>query len=193
MTKLIFLEHFDKRFSNPAGKEVSFLDLGCHDGHLMLQIMDRIKDRLPKEIYIAGVDPSSSAIEEFSRKKISRNIHLNLHTQTAEDFFKNRDSLLKFDWTIASHCLYWSKHLESVLYKIVSLSDQAVIVLRNQFGIFQIQSQFRKLLGSPDEQLYTADNIQAVLDKLHCNYRRENYETKIDLPDENSKEFLRYF
>lgn len=188
--KKIFLENFDKRFSSPAGKEVSFLDLGCHDGHLMLQIIDRVKDRLPDDVYITGVDPSSSAIEEFSQKRLGRNIRADFCIQTAEEFFDKQDSLLKFNWIIASHCLYWSKRLENVIQKIISTSDQAVIVLRNQLGIYQIQSQFKKLLGSPDEQLYIADNIQNVLDNLNCNYRRENYETKIELPDESSKEFL---
>jgi hypothetical protein len=52
-----------------------------------------------------------------------------------------------------------------------------------------VQSKYRNLLGSPNEKLYTADDIERCLSDLTVEFRREEHQTKVIIPEESSREF----
>ncbi len=184
--KPLFIESFSKHFETQADS-LSILDLGCHDGTLMLRLLDKIKTHLPAEVRVVGVDPSEPSVRKFETKQLPDGVSLECHTLTGEDFL-SRDER-QFTWIIASHCLYWTEDLERTLRSISERSDNAVVVFRGSRGIFEIQSQFKDLLGNPNEKLYTADDISRSFDVLGIQYSKEIHQTSIEIPKPDSQEF----
>lgn len=189
--KKIVLAEFVKRFSNPSESRVSVLDLGCHDGMLINKLLNEVCSSLKKGVSITAVDPSFSAIQEFSKRSFKEyGAKLSLHNLSAEDYFEKHKSTKQFDWVIASHCLYWSKDLQKTVKDIVESGKKGLIVLRGSYGIYQIQKQFKHLIGNPDEQLYEADNIEDCLIALSAKHNRQDFQTSIEMPSYNQKEFI---
>lgn len=189
--KRLILEEFKKRFSNPSEAVVSVLDLGCHDGTLIGKLFDVVQEELKQGVVLTGVEPSSDAIKSLSKKTFGPiDVELKLHTLTAESYFDSVADRTKYDWVLASQCLYWVQNLEDIVSKIITRGSKSLIVLRGHYGIFQIQSEFKKLLGNKNEKLYTADDIERALKTLNADFERQNFQTSIDIPNSSSLEFL---
>jgi hypothetical protein len=176
-TKLI--ELLDSRFKH-VGQQLELLDLGSHDGALLRRIVNNYADRFPSHVKFTAVDPSDKAIEALSESDFAKNYHVTTHVGTAESYFAQHKH--HFNWIIASQSLYWSRDLHFMVKQISEASDSALIVLRGNKGIYNIQSRFKDLLGNKEEQLYTADDVEKALDAQHIPYERENISTHISIP-----------
>ncbi len=186
--KALFVSEFAKRFRPPSKDSLKILDLGTHDGLLLTKLLSQVKDKLPAQVDVVANDPSGPAIDDFRKRALPSGINLKLSVETAEEFF-DRDAD-RFDWIIASHCLYWSPRLVELTKLICERSEAAVIILRGRKGIYELRSRFRHLLGNKLEQLYTADDVEAALKDLQVSFSRDEHQTHIDIPDEDSVEFL---
>lgn len=189
--KTIILEEFKKRFSNPSKSKVSVLDLGCHDGTLISKLFNVVQEELKQGVILTGVEPSSEAIKSFSKRSFGPiDVELNLHTLTAESYLESVNDKINYDWVLASQCLYWTQNLESTISKIIKKGSKSLIVLRGHYGIYQIQSEFKNLLGNKNEKLYTSDDIDLVLKALKTDFERQDFQTSIEIPDSSSVEFI---
>ena len=185
--KQLFLDSFTRRAKDKINSELSILDLGSHDGSLVLRVLESVNASKNVGINLTAVDPSSAALENFSKKNIPKNVSLNCYPATAEEYLSKCNR--QFDWVIASHCLYWTENLGEVLRRITSCSNSGVIVLRGHKGIHEIQSKFRQLLGNEKERLYQADDIESELYLIKVPFEREDITSHIEIPDLDSREF----
>jgi hypothetical protein len=181
-----FVKSFEKRFHTIENLKInSIFDVGCHDGDLTLWYLDKIKNKLTDSCVVTCLDPSNEALIRFSQKQLINNIDFNFVTSKVENFiFKS-----KYDLIVASHSLYWTDDLNSILKQISDNSKFAVVVLREEVGIYEIQSRFKELIGNKDEKLYTANNIESVLKDLNINFIQERIRAEIELPDKDSKAY----
>ena len=167
------------------------MDLGSHDGALIQRLLEAAKSELKNGANIVATDPSAEAIKVFSERSFEGiEIERELHSLTTEDYFANEHNDRKFDWVFSSHSLYWTKDLNQTVANIVAAGKKALIVLRGLHGIYQLQNQFKELLGNADEKLYTSDNIQSALVAIDANFERQDFQTKIEVPSFDDKEFL---
>jgi hypothetical protein len=185
--KSTLVDSFKFHFGKPIKDSIRILDLGCHDGTLILRMLDAVKDKLPGSVHLTGVDPSEAALNEFKAKKLMTGVTAEFFNETTEKFLVRGSK--KFDWVVASHCLYWSDNLRLVLRQTLDLGDSIVIVMRRPRGIYQIQKYFKRLLGNPNEKFYTSQDVDETLTEMKIKFTREDHRTKIDLPDPTSEEF----
>lgn len=183
--KKLIVDSFNKHLNLKSNSKL--LDLGCHNGGLMQQLVDRYHDQFSNSVKIVGIDPSQDAIAEYLRRDFNKVCSVDAMKATAEDYFKQNTTT--FDWIIASQCLYWSLDLNDIIDKIYKNSQNALIVLRGDKGIYEIQSTFKEYLGNKQEQLYTAADIEHQLTKASIPYAKEYHKTAILLPDYDSEEF----
>ncbi|MCE3045621.1 class I SAM-dependent methyltransferase [Legionella sp. 16cNR16C] len=185
--KSLLVDLMRPRF-NPSSDEMNILDLGCHDGSLIKKIIDAHTHHLPAKVSITGVEPSFDALSEYPKHPFPISVQVNTFAGTAEDYFLKHPGDGGFDWVIASQCLYWSFDLPFILGKIAEAGESGLIVLRGQRGIYEIQSNFRDYIGNPEEQFYTADDIESALLHLNIPFEKEVKSTFIMLPEPGSIE-----
>lgn len=94
-----------------------------------------------------------------------------------------------FDWVLAFQCLYWSEDLPGIVRCIGESATNALIVIRGERGIYEIQSQFKNLVGNPKEQYYSADYLERVLIDLELSFSREDHATFLALPPPENQDF----
>jgi ubiquinone/menaquinone biosynthesis C-methylase UbiE len=179
--KDIFVAKFAERFSLPRSSPANLLDLGCHDGTLTMRLLDAVSESLPEHSVVTCAEPSERALRVFENRPLPAKYRFLFFNETAESYFRRSTNM--FDWIIASHCLYWSRSLEGVLTELCKKAEQSVVVLRGRRGIHQIQSKFKEWVGSPDEQLYTADRVESALDHLGVSFVREDIASTTIIPE----------
>lgn len=185
--KSILIDLMRSRFSSPA-YDLNILDLGCHDGTLIKKIIDSYASTMPAKVSITGVEPSSDALLEYPKNQFAIPVQTNTFAGTAEEYFIQHPCDGDFDWVIASQCLYWSLDLPSIVRKIADAGESGLIVLRGHRGIHEIQFRFKDYIGNPDEQFYTADDIESALLHQNIPFDKEVKTTSIFLPDKGSME-----
>ena len=183
--KQIFIESFAKKFNTP--KPFQILDLGCNEGVLTLKLLDQIQPFLSPDSLLVGVDPCENAVNAFAQKPLPDNLSACFHAETAEAFLDKNTKV--FDWTIASHCLYWSDDLERTVEMILQSARSGVIVLRGAYGVNQLQVQFKDWLGDPTGKQYVADDLEPIFESLNCPVVREDHESIIHIPPHESPWF----
>jgi SAM-dependent methyltransferase len=187
--KRVFVEHLRKRLEHD--KPGSILDLGCHDGAVTLEYLKAVDqssdDQASEGVGVTCVDPSASAIEAFRERNLPANADFTFCVSTAEDFLDSNDK--HFDWTVASHSLYWSRELTGVIGDIVAASDKAAIVLRRETGLFQVQTHFKNIVGSRDEQFYNANDVEKSLHEIGAKFQREDIESEVAIPERGASAF----
>lgn len=170
-----------------SDNKAMILDAGCYDGQLIQRITDQYRDVLPSQTTIIGIDPCATAIDTFNKTDFGDKITAHGRAVTLEDFLD--ENTIKFDWVIASQSLYWTKDLKKVIQQIADMSHQALLVLRGQVGIYQIQKAFPELVGHHQEQFYNAEDIQDALTELQINFTREDKSTYFPLPERGTPEY----
>lgn len=183
--KSILVKLLDKRF-HPPSHTANILDLGCHDGALMKNIVNTYAKRLPEKLVITGVDPSLQAIKEYAKADFPIPVQTNTFAGTAEDYFDVCTD--HFDWIFASQCLYWSPDLPKIIKQIHEAGDSSLIVIRGCHGIYEIQSQFRHYIGNHLEKFYTDKEVEMALRTQKILFQKESLSTSIRLPDKDSIE-----
>lgn len=172
---------------NKVAHYAKILDLGCHNGSLLQNIISLQREKLPPDFSIVAVDPCQPAIDEFSTNDFVKNYSTRTFNTTAECYLANNREC--FDWIIASQCLYWSDDLAQIVKNIEAQSLASLIVLRGKKGIYEIQSQYKDLLGNKQEKLYTSIDIENALNAQQIIYQKESHSTNIELPPLDSTEF----
>jgi SAM-dependent methyltransferase len=185
--KALLIDLMQERF-NPPKDELSILDLGCHDGALIKKIINTYTSRMPRKVAITGVEPSSQALLKYKKNQFNIPVQTNTFDGTAEHFFIKKQKNDNYNWVIASQCLYWTLDLASVIQDIADCGDSALIVLRGKRGIYEIQSRFKDYIGNPNEQFYTAEDIELALIKLNIPFEKQIKTTFIELPRQGSQE-----
>lgn len=183
--KQIVVDSFNNRLD--LKEHSNILDLGCHNGGLMSKLFGRYHYCIPDSVNIVGVDPSQVAIDEYLTRDFAKALSVRGIASTAEAYFAQYNE--HFDWIIASQCLYWSPDLNKMIQQIDRYSQKALIVLRGKHGIYEIQSEFKELLGNKHEQLYVCDDVEAALIGQDIEYSKEYHATDILLPDPNDEAF----
>lgn len=187
--KAQFIKSFKNRISSgPDSKINTLLDIGCHDGELTLWHLNEISNHCSKTASIEVLDPSLDALDRFKKRNLPTQFQFNFHGKRIENFEFDQSNK-KFDFIVASHCLYWSEDLTSVLLQICNSAKRAVVILRENVGIYEVQKQFSHLLGNKDEQLYTAENIEAILKAHNVAFEREKIQTTIEIPTYKSQAY----
>jgi len=182
--KRIFIERMRERLRR--GRLRSLLDLGCHDGAVTIEYLNDIMSG-GRSVEVVCVDPSAASIESFKKKALGEHISFVFHVQTAEEFL--RLNTARFDWIVCSHSLYWSRDLKGTLEKMLSVCDNLVIVLRDRDGLYEVQTEFKHLVGNRDEQFYNADDIEKCLTALGESFEREDIVSEIMLPNVETPAF----
>ncbi|MDR3443085.1 MAG: class I SAM-dependent methyltransferase [Legionella sp.] len=185
--KSIIIDLMSTRFS-PSSHDLKILDLGCHDGTLIKKIIDAYVRRMPSKVTITGVEPSLDALLKYAKTQFTIPVQTNTFVGTAESYFLKNPEHEHFNWVIASQCLYWSWDLSYIVRKIADAGESGLIVLRGHRGIYEIQSRFKDYIGNPNEQFYTADDIESALLNQNIPFAKEVKTTSILLPSQGSIE-----
>jgi SAM-dependent methyltransferase len=181
--KELFVRRFEERFK-PSSSPCLFLDLGCNDGTLTLNYLNAIKAKLPHTSKIVCVDPNKSALNHFKEKALPARLEFEFVPRSAEDYCFTTTHT--FDWIIASHSLYWSPALKTLILKLVSLGKNVVIILREKDQSYAFEKKFRHATNL----MYSGDTIRDTLNDHHIPFEHEMIEERVKIPLYPSDEYL---
>jgi len=187
--KLHFINCFLKKSQN---KHIdSILDLGSFDGSLFLRLIIELLNNNFSIKNLSAVEPSLIPInkmkEAILHSETLSKIQWNIHNEPMEIFLSNHTQL--YDWVIASHSLYWMNDLDWILNKILSLSKNGVIVIRDNSLLYALESKYRPLMTQKKKKQYSSQNIIDFFDQNNIPYLVDKFEASMTIPEINSIEF----
>lgn len=187
--KNLFIDRLIAGVQSQGQKIGSILDIGCGNGNLSLDYISRLSPYLKDEVIFHGVDPSEDLIDDFRERPMDEFLKAKLEVATIENF---RPILLKYDLAVLSHALYWCSDLEACLQRVITSARSTYIVSRKAKGMFELQTNFKNLVGEPEEKFYTDQDIRKALEQLGFQYDITTIESDIEFPvsDDNFTAFI---
>ena len=172
-----------------TSKKLMLLDIGCADGTVTTQIIERISKSY--QLKVTGIETSTELINGF---KLKTNYDINFINENVESL----DELPKSDFILIAHVVSYIDNLEKFLDKVMnSLNNKgiALIVVSND------KSDDKKVKSSLNKQNSKdtiSDNVKKVLTKKKVKYDVEIVDSEIDVSgienmNENGKTIIEFF
>ena len=163
---------YDKIINKFTLKKLSLLDIGCADGFVTLNIIDKIKSLY--QLDITAIDASTKLINKF---KANTNYNISFINEEVEAL----QSLPQSDFILMAHVISYINNLDKFLDKVIdSLNENAIalIVVSNEFSD---DKKVKNATSSKTNNDTTTESIKNILSKKNIRYSVEVVETKIDV------------
>lgn len=151
-----------------ADRPVSVLDMGCSWGSTSVRFMHVLRD-LDIDFRYTGVDPSKQQLEKFARFAQGQGVPTpELVVSDVESYAHDE----KYDVTLASHLLYYTKDMRQALQRIVNSAQEAVIVHHGARGINTLHEAFRALVPFGPNLISTDEDVARHLEHVDLRGRQ---------------------
>ena len=171
--KQILIERICKKIlEKNTSKKLKLLDIGCADGTVTTQIIERIGKSYQLEI--TGIETSTELINDF---KLRTNYDINFINKNVESL----DKLPESDFILIAHVVSYIEDLEKFIDKVInSLNARgiALIVVSNDYSDDKKVKDSLKRQNSKDTR---STNIKKILSKMKAKYEVEVVESDIDI------------
>lgn len=157
---------------NNNSKNISLLDIGCADGMVTTQIIDKLKHNYNLEV--TGIETSKELIDQFRNKK---DYDINLINENVETLEK----IPKADFILMAHVVTYINDLEKLLDKAMEALNRngiALIVVSNDDSD---DKKVKNYLNGQHDENSMSTIVQDVLSKKNINYNIETVESEIDV------------
>ena len=177
---------YKKIISNNKSKELSLTDIGCADGMVTSQIIDKLKNIY--KLNVNAIEKSKVLINEF-KEKTSFNINF------INEDIDSINNLPKADFILMSHVISYIDNPKQVLEKIINSLDKNGIIL---IVISNDNSDDVKVFEGEEKEKRTLKNISQILIDNQMKYDIEVVESTIDVSDikemnNNGKTIIEFF
>ena len=178
-----------KILENNTSKKLMLLDIGCADGAVTTQIIEKLGESYQLEV--TGIETSTELIKCF---KSRTNHDINFINRNVESL----DKLPKSDFILIAHVVCYIENLESFLDKVInSLNTKgiALIVVSNDYSDDKKVTDSLKKYNNKDT---LSTNIKKILSKKNVKYEVEIVNSDIDISgienmNENGKTIIEFF
>ena len=178
-----------KIIENNISKKLSFLDIGCADGIVTDQIIDKLIQLY--QIEVTGIETSKELINQFESRT---NYDINFINENVELL----DKLPKSDFVLWAHVVSYIDNLEKFIDKVInSLNSKgiALIVVSNDYSDDKKVKNISK--GQKIEDTIST-SVKSILSKKKVKYDIEVVESEIDVSgiedmNENGKTIIEFF
>ena len=178
-----------KIIENNISKKLSFLDIGCADGIVTDQIIDKLIQLY--QIEVTGIETSKELINQF---KARTDYEINFINENVESL----DKLPKSDFLIIAHVVSYINNLEIFLDKVIhSLNGKgiALIVVSNDYSD---DKKVKNILKGQKIEDTISTSVKSILSKKKVKYDVEVVESEIDVSgiedmNENGKTIIEFF
>ena len=178
-----------KIIENNISKKLSFLDIGCADGIVTDQIIDKLIQLY--QIEVTGIETSKELINQF---KARTDYDINFINENVESL----DKLPKSDFILIAHVVSYIDNLEKFIDKVInSLNSKgiALIVVSNDYSD---DKKVKNILKGQKIEDTISTSVKSILSKKKVKYDVEVVESKIDVSgiedmNENGKTIIEFF
>lgn len=172
-----------------TSKKLMLLDIGCADGTVTNQIIERISKSY--QLKVTGIETSTELINSF---KLKANYDINFINKNVESL----DKLPKSDFILIAHVVSYIEDLENFLDKVInSLNSKgiALIVVSNDYSDDKKVTNSLKKQNNKDT---ISMNVKNILSKKKVKCEVEIVKSDIDISgienmDENGKTIVEFF
>ncbi|MCB2191327.1 MAG: class I SAM-dependent methyltransferase [Deltaproteobacteria bacterium] len=183
----------------PSGPRLSALSVGAGNGDFDWRLLPILKSQATRLEYVF-VEPSQAMCDYLHRRIDSEPLD-----GVAFDLETSRFETCKlgqaFDLVLLTHCLYYIPDREAALRNAARLAgDKGRVLVFHQtpLGIDQVQKRYIQKVKGTEEEMYTSQEIQQLLDQVNIPYRLEQIDSHIDVseclrPDSREGEALLSF
>lgn len=187
--QLLIDKVYKKIIDNNVSKKLDFLDIGCADGMVTIQIIDKLKESYQLEV--TAIELSTQLLSHF---KSRTNYNINF----INDNIESLNELPKADFILIAHVVSYIDNLERFLDKVMNSLNHngiALIVISNDYSDDKkVKSSLKK--KNCDDTILA--NIKKFLSKKKVKYDVEIVESEIDVSgienmDENGKTIIEFF
>jgi SAM-dependent methyltransferase len=168
----------------PVKSPFATLSVGAGNGDFDWRLIQILQARLRHLEYVV-VEPNADLCrglrERFSRHPFA-GVRFEIDPVTCEDFAIHRP----FDLIHFTHCLYYIPERGAAIDHALKATRHGGLVLifhQTSRGIDQVQQRFIQRVKGSDEEMFTSQDIQAILDRRGIPYRLEEVESHINISD----------
>lgn len=188
--KQILVDMVCKKIEEKKGAtKLKFLDIGCADGYVTTQVIDRISKSYQLEINC--IETSIELINEF---KTQTNYDINFINTSVELLNK----LPKSDFILIAHVVSYIEDLEKFIDKVIdslNFKGVALIVVSNDYSDDKKVKNFLKKQNTKDT---ISTNVKKILSDKKVKYEVETIMSFIDISgiknmDKNGKTIVEFF
>jgi 2-polyprenyl-3-methyl-5-hydroxy-6-metoxy-1,4-benzoquinol methylase len=187
--QLLIDKVYNKIIDNYKAEKITLLDIGCADGMVTVQIMDKLRKSYQLKVNV--IEASEKLINSF---KLRTGYDINFINENVESL----NELPKSDFILIAHVVPYIDNLEKFLNKVINSLDNngiALIVVSNN------NSDDRKIKRSLNKQKIKetiSDNVKKVLSEKKVKYDVEIVDSEIDVSgienmNENGKIIIEFF
>ena len=178
-----------KIIKNNISKKLSFLDIGCADGIVTDQIIDKLIQLY--QIEVTGIETSKKLINQYRSRT---DYDINFINENVESL----DKLPRSDFILIAHVVSYIDNLEKFLDKVInSLNNEgiALIVISNDYSD---DKKVKNILSGQNNKNTVSANIKSILSRKKVKYDVEIVESEIDVSgieemNENGKTIIEFF
>lgn len=178
-----------KIIENNISKKLSFLDIGCANGIVSDQIIDKLIQLY--QIEVTGIETSKELINQFESRT---NYDINFINENVELL----DKLPKSDFVLLVHVVSYIDNLEKFIDKVInSLNSKgiALIVVSNDYSD---DKKVKNILKGQKIEDTISTSVKSILSKKKVKYYVEVVESEIDVSgiedmNENGKTIIEFF
>ena len=172
-----------------TSKKLMLLDIGCADGTVTTQIIERISKSY--QLKVTGIETSTELINGF---KLKTNYDINFINENVEAL----DELPKSDFILIAHVVSYIDDLEKFLDKVIdSLNSKgiALIVVSNDYSD---DKKVTNSLKKQNNKETISTKVKKILSKKKVKCEIEIVKSDIDISgienmDENGKTIVEFF
>ena len=180
---------YKKIIENNISKKITLLDIGCADGMVTVQIIDKLRKLYQLEV--TAIETSTELINCF---KSRTNYDINFINNNVESL----DELPKSDFILIAHVVSYIDNLEIFLEKVMnSLNNNgiALIVVSNDHSD---DKKVKSSLNKQNSKDTISANVKKILSKKKVKYDVEIVDSEIDVSgignmNDNGKTIIEFF
>lgn len=180
---------YKKIIENNISKKITLLDIGCADGMVTVQIIDKLR-----KLYQLEVTAIEASMELINCFKSRINYDINFINNNVESL----DELPKSDFILIAHVVSYIDNLEIFLEKVMnSLNNNgiALIVVSNDHSD---DKKVKSSLNKQNSKDTISANVKKILSKKKVKYDVEIVDSEIDVSgignmNDNGKTIIEFF
>lgn len=187
--QLLIDKVYNKIIDNYIAEKITLLDIGCADGMVTIQIMNKLRKLYQLKVNV--IETSEKLINNF---KSGTSYDINFINENVESL----SELPKSDFILIAHVASYIDNLEKFLNKVMnSLNNNGIALI----VVSSDNSDDKKIKSSLNKQNIKetiSDNVKKVLSKQKVKYDVEIVDSEIDVSgienmNENGKAIIEFF
>jgi SAM-dependent methyltransferase len=159
------------------------LSVGSGTGDFDSMILKQLVKSGAKHVDYTCVEPSSKHVSQLSEKLSQEGPGISLHILNSP--FQEARVKGPFDLVLFAHSLYYFEDRRQAIELAFSLAPEGQVLFVHQtpFGIAQIQRKFMQRLTGRTDEMFTSEDLLAILRARHIPYFQQDLPTTLDVTE----------